>query len=171
MAFISFFIRTSMGATGSCSESAESLSSLIRTASSSCLQPGSLCPVACYWCNPCHPDPSSPSPPTHKCALPSSSTFVPAAWRPGAQPAEPVALQHQPAAHHPLAHASRRTQHRGQRAPDSPAHAAACSAFLCTVTDQWTALAHISQSGGPKWAADATYGGHGEVRVHRSWAS
>lgn len=171
MELISSFIRASMGASGGCSESAESLSSLVCPASASCLQPGSFCPVACHWRNTCHPDPSSSSPPAHECALPSSSTLVPATRQPGAQPAEPVTLQHQPAAHHRLAHAIRRTQRSGQRAPDSPTHAAACSTFLCTATDQRAAFTRISQSGGPEWAADATYGGHGEVRVHRSWAS
>lgn len=160
-----------MGASGGCSESAESLSSLVHAASASCLQPGSFCTVACHWRNPCHPDPDSPSPPAHECALPSSSSLVPATRQPGAQLADPVALQHQPAAHHSFAHAGRRAQRSEQRAPDSPTHAAARSAFLRTATDQRAAFAHISQSGGPKWAADASYSGHGEVRVHRSRAS
>lgn len=160
-----------MGASSGCSESAKSPSSLIHAASASCLQSGSFCPVARHWRDPCHPDPDSPSPPTHECTLPSSSTFVPAARQPRAQPAEPVALQHQPAAHHPLAHASWRTQCSGQRAFDSSAHAAARSAFRCTATDQRAAFTRLSQSGGPERAADATYCRHGEVRVHRSWAS
>lgn len=157
-----------MGSSGGCSESAGSLSSLIHAASASCLQPGSFCPVARHWRNPCHPDPSSPAPPAHECTLPGSSALVSAARQPRAQPAEPVAL---PATHHPFAYASWRTQRSGQRAPDSPTHAAACSAFCRTATDQRAAFARLSQSGGPKWAADATYSGHGEVRVHRSWAS
>lgn len=169
MAFLTFSIRASMGASGGRSESAESVSSLIHTASASCLQPGSFCPVACHWRNPCHPNPGSPSPPTHDRTLPSSSALVPAAGQPGAQLTEPITLQHQPATHH--AHASRRTQRGGQRAPDSPTYAAARSAFRCTATDQRAAVARLGKSGGPKRAADATYGRHGEVRVHRSWAS
>lgn len=160
-----------MGASSGCSESAESLSSLIHAASASCLQPGSFCPVSCHWRNPCHPDPSSSPSPAHERTLPSSSTLVSATRQPCTQPAEPIALQHQPAAHHPLAHASRRAQRSGQWAPDSSTHAAARAAFLCTATDQWAAFARISQSGRSEWAADAAYGGHGEVRVHRSWAS
>lgn len=144
MASLSSSIRSSMGASGGCSESAESLSSLIHAASASCLQPGSFCPVARHWRNPCHPDPDSSSPPAHDRALPSSSSLVPAAGQPGAQPAEPVTLQHQPAAHHALAHAGRRTQRGGQRAPDSPAHAAARPAFLCTATDQRAAFTRLS---------------------------
>lgn len=168
---LSSSIRAAVGASSGYSESAESLSSLIHYAAASCLQPGSFCPVACHWRNPCHPDPGSPSPPTYERTLPSSSSLVPAAGQPGAEPAEPVALQHQPATHHALTHASRRTQRDGQRPPDSPTHAAACIAFCCTATDQWAAFTCLNPSGGPERAADATYGGHGEVRVHRCWAS
>lgn len=171
MTFLFFSIRASMGSSSGCSESVESLSSLIHAASASCLQPGSFSPVSCYRCNPCHSDPCSPSPPAHERTLPSSSTFVSTTWKPGAQPAEPIALQHQPATHHPLAHASRRAQRSGQWAPDSSTNAVARAAFFCTATDQRAAFARISQSGGSKRAADAAYGGHGEVRVHRSWAS
>lgn len=160
-----------MGASSGRSEPAESLSSLIHAASASCLQSGCCCPVARYRRNPCHPDPGSPSPPTSECTLSSSTALVPATRQPGAQPAEPVALQHQPATHHPFAHASWRTQRSKQWAPDSSTYAAARAAFLCTATDQRATFACIGQSGGPERAADASYGGHGEVRVHRSWAS